>query len=84
MNLTPVFAPDAKSQWRELDVELQEMVLDEMEKLAAQPQFSLRPTLTADFVITRQSERHFVFLQYIVERRARRLVVTGVHHFVQK
>ena len=35
MSFTPGFAPDAKSQWLELDFELQELVLDEMEKLAA-------------------------------------------------
>lgn len=31
------FAPDAKSQWRDLEIEVQEVVLDEMERLAANP-----------------------------------------------
>jgi len=34
MSFTPDFVPDAKSQWQELDFELQELVLDEMERLA--------------------------------------------------
>ena len=37
MILTPVFAPDAKSQWLELDIDLQERLLDVMERLATAP-----------------------------------------------
>lgn len=37
MSYVPEFAPDAQSQWRELEVELQEVVLDELEILLANP-----------------------------------------------
>lgn len=37
MSFVPAFAPDAQSQWRDLDIQLQELVLDEMETLASNP-----------------------------------------------
>ena len=82
MILTPVFAPDAKSQWLELDVELQEILLDEMEKLAAHPPAGSQSTHAGDFLIARGSERHYVFFQFVLDARGKRLIVTGVHHHV--
>ena len=35
MNFALEFAPDAKSQWRELEVELQEVSLDALDSFAA-------------------------------------------------
>jgi|SRR6185437_8662761 len=81
MILTPVFAPDAKSQWLELDIDLQEALLDEMENLAAHPPSSIRILHNHDFVITRGSERHYVFFQFVLDWKAQRLNVTGVQHF---
>jgi len=37
MSYVPVFAPDAFTDWREFSVALQEIVLDEVDRLAAHP-----------------------------------------------
>ena len=43
MSYVPVFAPDAYTDWRELTTEFQEIVLDEIEGLAAKPPSTARP-----------------------------------------
>ena len=42
MSFTPGFAPDAQSEWHDLDFELQELVLDELDRLAF-PRHQPRP-----------------------------------------
>jgi hypothetical protein len=84
MILTPAFAPDAQSQWLELDIDLQERLLDEMESLAAAPPADSNVSHMRDFVVQRQSERCYVFFQFVVDPRTATLTVTGVQHVVTR
>jgi hypothetical protein len=61
MSFVPGFAPDAKSQWLELDPVLQEMVLDELESLLANPPTPPKHEFYHDFrheVTTSGQRRH--------------------------
>jgi len=78
MSFTPDFVPDAKSQWRELDVELQEIVLDELEKLASNPPPDVGGLIEHDFAHDRGGIRHYIFLRMVIDRRARTLRVIGI------
>ena len=84
MILTPVFAPDARSQWLKLDIDLQERLLDEMEMLAAAPPIDSHVSHMRDFVVQRQSERCYIFFQSVVDPRNATLTVTGVQHVVTR
>lgn len=80
MNFVPGFAPDARSQWLELPPVLQELVLDEMERLADSPPHD--EFFRTDFVHTDKDGGHYVFLQGIIDRTRNRLTITGVnYHF---
>ena len=81
MTSFPRFAPDAKSQWRELPVELQELVLDDLERLSDMP-----PATSVIFHDVSQEIgqiRHYVFLRSIVDQARHTITVIGVKH-VQK
>ena len=80
MSFVPAFAPDAQSQWRGLDIQLQELVLDEMERLASNP--PLPPTSMAygDVFHETLHARHYVFLRAIVDRPRREITVVGIVH----
>jgi len=72
-------APDARSQWRELEVELQELVLDELDRRAAEV---LPPgPVLVDFTHQRAGVKHYVFLSMLVGRGV--LTVLGVSHFAR-
>jgi hypothetical protein len=76
MSFTPGFAPDAKSQWHELDFEFQELVLDELDKLAANLPIAVRGVIEHDFVHRREDERHYIFLRLTVDRSLRTLKIS--------
>jgi hypothetical protein len=62
MSFSLEFAPDTELQWRELDLELQELILDEMENLAANPPSASKYYAYRDFVHDAGGMRHDVFL----------------------
>jgi mRNA-degrading endonuclease RelE of RelBE toxin-antitoxin system len=72
-------APDAQSQWRELDVELQEVVLDELDLLANNPPAD-RTALVLDVVRDFQGARHYDFIQVLLNRRVRVISMIGASH----
>lgn len=78
MSFIPGFAPDAISQWIALDFELQELVLDEIDRLAATPPDG--PEHFADLVHMGVELRHYLFIHLIVDVSRRRIVVVGVGH----
>ncbi len=84
MSFTPRFAPDAESQWHELDFELQELVLDEMERLAANPPRTIRGFARHDFMLDRPGERHYVFLRLAIDRVRQIMRVIGLYHHISK
>lgn len=83
MSYVPGFAPDAKADWRELDTQLQELVLDEMERLAANPPTTSRTMFLTDFVCEIANAKHYIWIRYVVDRKANRLIVTGISHYAQ-
>ena len=84
MSYVPGFAPDGKADWRELDTELQEWVLDEMDRLAADPPPPPATSFLTDFVRETSNVKHYVWIRYIVNRVARTLTVTGITHYARQ
>ena len=79
MSYVPVFAPEARAVWARLDNWLQEIVLDEIERLTSDPQQLRRgghlPGYTHEIVQTREGDTHYVFLVLDRDDAAQRLVV---------
>ena len=78
------FAPDARSEWGELEVGLQELVLDELDALAARP--PAKPSgavLLHDLTHDAPGVRHYVFLRYILAHSTQVLTVIGVVHYAR-
>lgn len=72
------FAPDAESQWRDLPPEVQESVLDELDRLADNPPPPPTAEVVRDFVYAAGGTDHYVFLRCVIDRRRRNIVLTGV------
>lgn len=83
MSFVPEFAPDAKSQWRELDPVLQEMVLDELELLLANPPAPPKREFYHDFRHEEENQFHYVFLRVHVDYRRRVITIAGVIHHIR-
>ncbi|HEX4796593.1 MAG TPA: hypothetical protein VH370_22570 [Humisphaera sp.] len=83
MSYALVFAPDAKSQWLELDVRLQELVLDEADDMASHPP-TMSKVYTRDVVLDEAGVRQYVFLRLAVERRTSTVTVIGVKHLSRR
>ena len=83
MSFAPAFAPDAESEWRALDFELQELVLDEVDRLAGNPPPTPRGTILHDLVHDEAGVRHYVFLRLVVDRSGGTITVIGVVHYAR-
>lgn len=82
MDFAPDFAPDAQSQWRDLDdTALQELVWDAVEDLARSP--PLVEEFIADFVHEGEDGWHYVFISMNSDHVKGRLTVAGVNHYVR-
>lgn len=82
MNFVPGFAPDAFGQWRALDFEAQERVLDELEYLVADvPQGHEH---LVDVVWDSAGIRHYLFLRLMIDRERYRIVAIGVGYWKRK
>ena len=78
------FAPDARSEWQELDFGLQELVLDELDAQTAHP--PAKPSgvvLLHDLVHDAPGVRHYVFLRCILDHGTEALTVIGVVHYAR-
>ena len=84
MSYAPVFVPEARAAWAQLDVWLQELVLDEVERVAADPhrmrQLSNLPGFTREVVEQQAGTTHYVFLVVDVDHVARQLIIQQVGH----
>ncbi|HET6249040.1 MAG TPA: hypothetical protein VFE47_15185 [Tepidisphaeraceae bacterium] len=78
MSLTPGFAADAKSQWLELAVAHQEIVLDIIDRLATNPPSNGEHV--ADDVHDEQGISHYIFVHVLIERQSNSLTIIGVGH----
>ncbi len=76
MSYTPVFAPDAQSQWRALDIRFQELALDEVERLC--DSHPAGPEHVSDVVLEEGRVRHFVFVHVTLDPGRRLLTVVGI------
>lgn len=80
MSFVPEFAADTKSQWRDLDPMLQELVLDELERIVAQPPGPQAVVLRRDFSDEVGDVRHHVFLRCVIDHSSQRVTVVGLVH----
>jgi hypothetical protein len=78
MSLTPAFAVDANLQWRDLDAERQEIVLDLLDRLTSNPPANGEHVV--DDVRQEQGILHYVFVHVLVDRQRNSLTVMGVGH----
>jgi hypothetical protein len=72
------------SQWLELEIDLQELLLDEIEKVAADPPKSIRTSFVRDFVVNRSDGWHYIFFEFTIDWRAASFTVTGVHLYIRR
>ena len=79
MSYVPGFAPDCRIDWRAMNLELQELVLDEMERLAANPPST--DSILIDFVHESAGVRHYVWLRVVIDHARSRIHVVGLHHY---
>jgi hypothetical protein len=80
MSFVPEFAPDASSQWRELDPEAQERALDAIEALLANPPPPPVIALYHDVYWADDHAEHYLFIRVIIDRAQERMTVAGVAH----
>ena len=83
MSFVPEFAPDALSQWRELEPGLQELVLDGVEHVLAHPP---APPVVAIYHDVYRADEHaedYVFIRIIIDRLRGKMIVAGVVHYVR-
>jgi hypothetical protein len=81
MSFTPAFAPDARSQWGALDFEFQEIVLDELDRLALDPPEHGEHII--DVVVEAGGFRHYLFLRVSVDHPQAMVTVIGVGYFAR-
>lgn len=75
MSYTPGFAPDGRSQWMELPPDLQEIALDELERLTEYPPEGFE--FIADAIREEGATRTHVFVHVLIDRTRREVVVVG-------
>jgi hypothetical protein len=83
MNYVPGFAPDGKADWLELEPDLQELVLDEMDRLALDPPPPPATLFLTDFVHEAVGVKHYVWLRFVVDRTALTITVIGIVHYAR-
>ena len=81
MSFTPSFAPDAKAQWGAMDFEIQELVLDEMDRLSLTPPGPGEHI--SDLVFEKNGQRHYIFVRVRVDHRYATVTIIGVGHFAR-
>jgi mRNA-degrading endonuclease RelE of RelBE toxin-antitoxin system len=77
MSYAIVIAPDAYSQWRALDPMIQELTLDELEAIAANPPIPPDDDVVRDFAYKTGGDTQVVFLRFSVDRGRHKVVLTG-------
>ena len=78
MSFVPAFAPDARSQWQELEPVLQERVLDELESLLKDVAVHPRREFYHDFLYEDGYAFHYVFLRIHIDRKRQIVTIVGV------
>jgi len=84
MSFAPGFAPDGQADWRALETELQEQVLDAMDRIAANPPPPPATVFLGDFVWEASDAKHYVWIRYIVNRTAQTITVIGITDYARR
>lgn len=82
MSYALAFAPDARTQWQELDPWLQELVLDEADLVASAPPVQ-STVVYRDVVRTETGQRHYLFLRFTIDDIRKCVTMIGVAHFIK-
>jgi hypothetical protein len=83
MSYALAFALDAQIDWRKLDVPMQEVVLDELDRLAAAGPSASAAPFVHDFVHLARGMKHTVFLYLFVSHHSQTVNVLSVGEFVE-
>lgn len=84
MSYALAFALDAQIDWRKLDVPIQEIILDELDRLAAAaPPTIIGVPFVHDFVHYAAGMKHSVFLYLYVSSQSQTVHVLSVGEFVE-
>jgi hypothetical protein len=83
MEFVPEFAPDAASQWHELEPLLQELVWDKVEELVHNPPAPPAQEIYSDIVHEDKAAWHYVFLSINIDRAKGRITVAGVNCYTR-
>lgn len=82
MSFVPAFAPDALSEWQELEFDLQERVWDALEDVLNHPP-ARETEKVIDVVYEVGGARHFLFIRILLDSTRNNLTVTGVTHVIR-
>jgi hypothetical protein len=74
------FAPDAYSQWRELEPQLQELALDEADRTADSPPPPPVQEIVRDAVRRGTVLDDYIFVRLVLDHKRQVVTVTGVIH----
>jgi len=80
MSYALAFTADARYDLGELDFNLQELVLDELDRVAASQTLTTGNTFVRDIVHELPGIRHYLFLHLAVDLPRSTLVILGIHH----
>ena len=79
MSAALAFTADARLDFADLEIDLQEAVLDELDRLAELP-FPAAATFVADVVQQSRDARHYIFIRLAADPGRGALVILGLHH----
>jgi hypothetical protein len=82
MSYALAFAPDARTQWQELDLWLQELALDDADAMASAPP-PTSEVVYRDMLHTKGNERHYLFLRFTVDHDKKQVTLIGLAHLVR-
>ena len=82
MSYALAFAPDAGTQWQELDLWLQELALDEADSVASAPP-PTSEVIYRDILHTQGNERHYLFLRLTVDHDKEQITLIGLAHLLR-
>lgn len=76
------FAPDALVDWQELRLDLQESLLDDLDREAKIPPQPPTQTATRDYLHTDNDnqEDHYFFVRIVLDHQNNALTVIGIKH----